>query len=115
MTTSPPAGASARDARPPTTGGFGELAALVSDAGLPGAGPPSLPAADRGERRPARREGLVVFVRLGPSWWQLLTAVFLAVVTTQRPSSATTRATGRCSPDGAGTTSWATCTAGWSG
>lgn len=73
-------------ARPPhpaaTAGGFGELATLVSDAGLL-----------REARRPylllfaanavLLAGGVTAFVWLGPSWWQLLLAVFFAVVTTQ--------------------------------
>ena len=82
MTTSPSTEPSTRGTRPTTEGGFGELAALVSGAGL---------------LQEARRTylllfaanavllagGLTVFVWLGPSWWQLLLAVFFAVVTTQ--------------------------------
>lgn len=70
----------ARPARTP--GGFGELAATVSDAGL---------------MAPARRAyvtlfavnavllgaGTAAFVWIGPSWWQVLLAVFFAVVSTQ--------------------------------
>lgn len=82
MTTSPPAGTPARPTPAATAGGFGELATLVSDAGLL-----------REARRPylllfaanavLLASGVTAFVWLGPSWWQLLLAVFFAVVTTQ--------------------------------
>lgn len=82
MTTSPPAGTPARPTPAATADGFGELATLVSDAGLL-----------REARSPylllfaanavLLAGGVTAFVWLGPSWWQLLLAVFFAVVTTQ--------------------------------
>jgi len=57
--------------------------------------------------------GWVLFVVIGDSWYQAITAVVLGVVFTQVAFSATTRDIGRCLPAAAGTTCsawwWATC------
>ena len=58
--------------------------------------------------------GWAAFAILGDSWWQLVTAAYLAVVFTQLAFVATTPATGRSSVPGAATTwpAWSTPTWG---
>ena len=49
--------------------------------------------------------GWTAFLLLGDSWWQLVTAVFLAFALPRSPSSGMTPATGRSSVPG-GPTAW---------